>query len=1847
MEYDAYAQKKLDEDAENDRVAHNGLPTDRPCARSWGNSIQRLSISDSGSIPIGMNISQVDSFDYTTAGSGQELRPGNGADPWCYAGQGCDAFYNVADSYGACMGVGVGAWGAIKIRLAESGIYRPEMPYLSGDQCGIVRMYIAPENADDPMADTWSVGIVDTYAGTSEHLRAGFRARELEAGDYIVSWEIVGNDPKIQAAARLWFGGVELIALEAYPEMTVSAGELAPIRQGAVATVRLSAEVNDGTAEDLRSAVYMVGPEWEDTISLRGVTDEAGNPCLEITALKVCDDDITVQVQMNGAVRASFVLPVQIVQGSALDRVTLAIENNASGIIGLQENGENPPVLNCRMFDVDGGEITYAGAVAQGMVRSFESRDPAVVTVDSNGALTAVSTGKTTVSVTITIGEVTRSAETAVTVTGGKSRSSYYRPDRVETARENARLYSWAASMKNSAVNAANKYLKLEDLLWNSVTTQELPRSYYVGYRADPECGYCRYCGGNIAAAGGSLYAWDRDALRTPWKISCPLCRREFPSNDFEEFYKLGIDEHGNWSYEQAKAENQKLVDAGKDGYLKNVLYPEKDEKLGVTGWGVDDGYGYVTGRTYANGVAEVHTYISFYNHWAVWHEGLLVSATRALRNAYLYTGEAQYGRVGAILIDRIADVYPDMDTAPYRWQLTADASYAPKGKVVDLVWENQYAREWSWAYDAFFPMFDDPDVISFLSQKAADYSLENTKETPAQIRANCEDGILREIFRCAQNGQLNGNFGMTESAVALAGVVLDTMPETRQMIDWVFQDGVSTGSPQADRVTGGNVLRQLVDNVDRDGISDEVSPNYSDIWVGGMTILVDALAGYDGYPEMDLYNNPRFVKMIAGLYPLTLSRRATAQIGDSGAVADATRYLSGSRAMAAFQYTGLPQFAQILYFGNGNRTTGLHYDIFTKNPESLARDVQAVIDQYGEYDFDSSRMLAGYGFAALRGGHPAQGTLVDTQRTFWMSFARGAGHGHRDGLNLGIEAFGLNLAPELGYPHKVIGDLYANWGKATVAHNTVVVNRASQTRPSATSKPLHFDSTDQVQLMDVSAPERYSATEEYRRTVVTVDVGENLTYGVDFFRVKGGTDHRYSFHALTAQRPELGTPQGQALALTPQTNAAGQYIGSYAGADVPFQTEGISSGFSYLKDVDRRANPGKELYADFTIQDFRGVLPAGRNPHLRLTMLNDFALSELAVAMGKPAEASGNPEELTYLIAQRSGANLDSLFTTVLEPYDGARFISSLEQAPVVRADGKQIAAGEAVKAVKVSLANGRCDYIVYAADNTVEYRVDDLFSFQGFVGVYSIKDGENVYSYLNDGAKLGELSAKEAYTGTVTDFTKGLVAENEISVFMAEPVDPQTLKGKFIYIDHDGVGNAAYEILDASSSDGRNIRLDIGDVTLVRSTATAVAGNYTFRYNIAEGQSFRIPLSATSGGEPRFETVEKQQIKPGETLRLTVSAESPLGKPLRYNKESLPEGAQFQAATRVFTWTPTEEQVGEHTVKISATDGERAATLQFDVSVIKEDETGGGETGGGETGGGETGGGETGGGETGGGETGGGETGGGETGGGETGGGETGGGGTGGGGTGGGGTGGGGTGGGGTGGGGTGGGGTGGGGTGGGGTGGGETDTEQTVQPPKEEEIPSESTDDPTDRFRDLNGFDWAEDAIYELAAKGIILGTGTDTFAPGANITRADFTILLVRAFGLTGDGETDTFTDVSADAYYARELAIAKSTGLVNGMADGSFNPTGEISREDMMVIATRALWAAGKKLAGSAADLVQFADAGLVSGYAADSVGILVNNQIITGANGRINPKAKATRAETAVMLQRILEVAFE
>ena len=179
--------------------------------------------------------------------------------------------------------------------------------------------------------------------------------------------------------------------------------------------------------------------------------------------------------------------------------------------------------------------------------------------------------------------------------------------------------------------------------------------------------------------------------------------------------------------------------------------------------------------------------------------------------------------------------------------------------------------------------------------------------------------------------------------------------------------------------------------------------------------------------------------------------------------------------------------------------------------------------------------------------------------------------------------------------------------------------------------------------------------------------------------------------------------------------------------------------------------------------------------------------------------------------------------------------------------------------------------------------------------------------------------------------------------------------------------------------------------------------------------------------------------------------------------------------------------------------------------------------------------------------------------------------------------------------------------------------------------------------DVLNDLAGFDWARDAINDLAGKGIITGMGDGRFAPGKNITRADFVLLLTRAFSLTGEGER--FADVPAGAYYSDALSAARFNDIITGIGDNKFNPTGDITREDMMVIVVRALKNMGIELAAKEGVLDGFSDADTISGYAREAIELLVSEGIITGANGRIHPTGQATRAEIAVLLQRGLQKA--
>ena len=195
-----------------------------------------------------------------------------------------------------------------------------------------------------------------------------------------------------------------------------------------------------------------------------------------------------------------------------------------------------------------------------------------------------------------------------------------------------------------------------------------------------------------------------------------------------------------------------------------------------------------------------------------------------------------------------------------------------------------------------------------------------------------------------------------------------------------------------------------------------------------------------------------------------------------------------------------------------------------------------------------------------------------------------------------------------------------------------------------------------------------------------------------------------------------------------------------------------------------------------------------------------------------------------------------------------------------------------------------------------------------------------------------------------------------------------------------------------------------------------------------------------------------------------------------------------------------------------------------------------------------------------------------------------------------------------------------------------GGDTTTEGTgTTTPVTEEV-----------FTDLGNHAWAKDSIYLLKGKGIINGISATEFAPGNNIKRGDFILILVRMLGLEGE-VTENFADVHADSYYYNAIGIAKAAGIAKGDGE-NFRPEDTITRQDLITLAYRAFLAKGYITAAEdRSSLDGFVDKDLIADYAADAMASMVKAGIIKGSdNGGVNPVGNATRAEVAVMCARLV-----
>ena len=186
-------------------------------------------------------------------------------------------------------------------------------------------------------------------------------------------------------------------------------------------------------------------------------------------------------------------------------------------------------------------------------------------------------------------------------------------------------------------------------------------------------------------------------------------------------------------------------------------------------------------------------------------------------------------------------------------------------------------------AADAFWPAMDNDDVIEYLKARTEEVSGDPNTITPEYVRENVDEGVLLEIKKAVENGYADGNFGMEQAAMAYAAVALDRLPETEEMIDWIFRYGEKTGTGLNTYIGGGLVMYNIVNLVCRDGFGNEGSHAYNAMWYTNLMEAADALDGYTRVEGADLWANPKFVNMVGSMMKLTTLGCVIPSFGEAG----------------------------------------------------------------------------------------------------------------------------------------------------------------------------------------------------------------------------------------------------------------------------------------------------------------------------------------------------------------------------------------------------------------------------------------------------------------------------------------------------------------------------------------------------------------------------------------------------------------------------------------------------------------------------------------------------------------------------------------------------------------------------------------------------------------------------------------------------------------------------------------------------------------------------------------------------------------------------------------------------
>lgn len=181
----------------------------------------------------------------------------------------------------------------------------------------------------------------------------------------------------------------------------------------------------------------------------------------------------------------------------------------------------------------------------------------------------------------------------------------------------------------------------------------------------------------------------------------------------------------------------------------------------------------------------------------------------------------------------------------------------------------------------------------------------------------------------------------------------------------------------------------------------------------------------------------------------------------------------------------------------------------------------------------------------------------------------------------------------------------------------------------------------------------------------------------------------------------------------------------------------------------------------------------------------------------------------------------------------------------------------------------------------------------------------------------------------------------------------------------------------------------------------------------------------------------------------------------------------------------------------------------------------------------------------------------------------------------------------------------------------------------------------------FSDVNTH-WAKESVNNMGSRMVVNGVGSGNYEPNRNMTRAEFAAVMVRALGLEPGKGASSFGDIASNEWYCGYVKTAAAYGIIKGYSDAAFGPNDMITREQAMTMIARAMKITGLKASltdGEGDKLMEmYSDRATVSAYANTSIAECIKTGVVSGReNHTLAPKVYVTRAEVAVMAERLLQ----